>query len=92
MDQLKNEKMSEAQLTELNIELNTKHRRLKALQEEKKQLEETIISGDSERMVLTRAMQTKLDEQKSKISQYEAKLIELEQTSGKTQKDLEKNY
>ena len=27
----KNEKMEESQLTELNIELNTKHRRLNAL-------------------------------------------------------------
>ena len=54
--------MQEAQLTELNIELNTKQQRLRHLQEEKKKIAEHIVKHDEEKLVITRALQHQLDE------------------------------
>jgi hypothetical protein len=79
-------------LTELNIELNTKHRRYLALQEEKNKIHELLVKHDEEKLGITRALQAKLDEKTAKILKYEQHLKNLEANSGEVNKNLERNF
>ena len=46
----------DSQLTELNITLNGKHRRVKGLQSEKQKKEGAIIKHNEEKLVITKAL------------------------------------
>lgn len=70
----KSQEQKDDELTQLNIELNTKHRRYKALIEEKKKLEDLILKHDQEKLTITKTLETKLEEKEQRINQYEARL------------------
>ena len=69
---------SDDKLTELNIQLNTKHRRYKALLDERKKLNDTIQDDDQKKMVITRNLEKQLLEKEDKIKAYQARLAELD--------------
>ena len=54
---VKTDEKTEAQLRELNIELNTKNRRYKALMEEKKKIQDLIDKHDEEKLKITRELE-----------------------------------
>lgn len=89
---VKNDEKSEAQLRELNIELNTKNRRYKALMEEKKKIQDLIDKHDDEKLKITRELEKQCESKLEKIVKYEQKLSDLEANSGKVHKMLEKNF
>ena len=89
---VKNDEKTEAQLRELNIELNTKNRRYKALMEEKKKIQDLIDKHDDEKLKITRELEKQCESKLEKIVKYEQKLSDLEANSGKVHKMLEKNF
>ena len=89
---VKNDEKTEAQLRELNIELNTKNRRYKALMEEKKKIQDLIDKHDEEKLKITRELEKQYEAKTEKIVKYEQKLSDLEANSGKVHKMLEKNF
>ena len=89
---VKNDEKTEAQLRELNIELNTKNRRYKALMEEKKKIQDLIDKHDDEKLKITRELEKQCETKLEKIVKYEQKLSDLEANSGKVHKMLEKNF
>ena len=89
---VKTDEKTEAQLRELNIELNTKNRRYKALMEEKKKIQDLIDKHDEEKLKITRELEKQCDSKLEKIVKYEQKLSDLEANSGKVHKQLEKNF
>jgi hypothetical protein len=89
---VKNDEKTEAQLRELNIELNTKNRRYKALIEEKKKIQDLIDKHDEEKLKITRELEKQYEAKTEKIVKYEQKLSDLEANSGKVHKMLEKNF
>ena len=89
---VKNDEKTEAQLRELNIELNTKNRRYKALMEEKKKIQDLIDKHDDEKLKITRELEKQCESKLEKIVKYEQKLSDLEANSGKVHKILEKNF
>ena len=89
---VKNDEKTEAQLRELNIELNTKNRRYKALMEEKKKIQDLIDKHDDEKLKITRELEKQCESKLEKIVKYEQKLSDLEANSGKVHKMLENNF
>ena len=89
---VKNDEKTDAQLRELNIELNTKNRRYKALMEEKKKINDLIDKHDDEKLKITRELEKQCESKLEKIIKYEQKLSDLEANSGKVHKTLEKNF
>lgn len=81
---VKNDEKTEAQLRELNIELNTKNRRYKALMEEKKKIQDLIDKHDEEKLKITRELEKQYESKQEKIVKYEQRLSDLETNSGKT--------
>ena len=84
--------MAADKLTDLNIQLNTKHRRYKALVEERKKIHDAIQDDDQKKMGITRNLEKQLQEKEEKIKAYEARLAELEANSGAMQKNMENKF
>ena len=89
---VKTDEKTEAQLRELNIELNTKNRRQKALNEEKKKIQDLTDKHDEEKLKITRELEKQYESKMEKIVKYEQRLADLEANSGKVHKMLEKNF
>ena len=68
---VKNDEKTEAQLRELNIQLNTKNRRYKALMEEKKKIQDLIDKHDDEKLKITRELEKQCESKLEKIVKYE---------------------
>ena len=79
-------------LTELNIQLNTKHRRYKALVDERKKIHDAIQEDDQKKMGITRNLEKQLQEKDEKIKGYEARLAELQQNTGSMQLNLDGKF
>ena len=60
--------------------------------DEKYKFTEMIVKHDEEKLGITRTLQHKLDEKVAKITKYEQYLKDLEQNSGKMQRNLEKDF
>ena len=84
--------MAADKLTDLNIQLNTKHRRYTALVEERKKIHDAIQDDDQKKMGITRNLEKQLQEKEEKIKGYEARLAELEANSGAMQKNMESKF
>lgn len=84
--------MATDKLTELNIQLNTKHRRYKALVDERKKIHDALQEDDQKKMGITRNLEKQLVEKEEKIKEYETRLAELEATSGAISKNMETKF
>lgn len=60
--------------------------------DEKRKVTDQLQKHDKEKLQITKALQEKLDEKISKINEMEQQLAHLEKTSGKLQKNLERNF